>query len=99
VPREEVDHWIDVDEALAAHLMAVAHRIGRVQQAVFGSERIGLIVAGFEVPHTHVHVLPIQAMADLDFANAAAVPGDDFAETAERLRTALVAAGHAEAMT
>jgi diadenosine tetraphosphate (Ap4A) HIT family hydrolase len=97
VPREEVDHWIDVDEDLATHLMAVAHRIGRVQQEVFGSERIGLVVAGFEVPHTHLHVLPIRGMADLDFANAAAGPGDDFAETADRLRTALAAAGHPEA--
>ena len=97
VPREEVDHWIDLDEALATHLMAVAHRIGTVQQAVFTPERIGLIVAGFEVPHTHLHVLPITRMADLDFKNAASAPGDDFAAVADRLRTALAAAGHAEA--
>jgi len=97
VPREEVDHWIDLDEATAAHLMAVAHRIGGVQQAVFAPARIGLIVAGFEVPHTHVHVLPIDGMGDLDFANAAPGPPDDFADVAERLRQALAAAGHAEA--
>ena len=97
VPREEVDHWIHLDEDLAAHLMAVAHRIGVVQQDVFSPERIGLIVAGFEVPHTHLHVLPITGMADLDFTHAAAGPDDDFAEVAARLRTALAAAGHPEA--
>jgi histidine triad (HIT) family protein len=97
VPREEVDHWIDLDEELATHLMAVAHRIARVQQDVFAPDRVGLIVAGFEVPHTHLHVLPIDGMADLDFTNAAAGPPDDFAEVAERLRSALAAAGHPEA--
>ena len=97
VPREEVDHWIDLDEDLAAHLMAVAHRIGAVQQDVFAPERIGLIVAGFEVPHTHLHVLPITGMGDLDFRNAADVPADELAATADRLRTGLTTAGHAEA--
>ena len=97
VPRAEVDHWIDLDEATAAHLMAVAHRIARVQQEVFAPARVGLMVAGFEVPHTHLHVLPIDGMVDLDFANAAAGPPEDFAEVAERLRSALVAAGHPEA--
>jgi len=97
VPREEVDHWVDLDEDLAAHLMAVAHRIGVVQQDVFAPERIGLMIAGFEVPHTHLHVLPITGMGDLDFKNAAAGPDDDFAAVADRLRTALAAAGHAEA--
>lgn len=97
VPREEVDHWIDLDEDLAAHLMAVAHRIGKVQQAVFAPDRIGMIVAGFEVPHAHLHVLPITGMGDLDFSHAASGPPDDFAEVADRLRTALGAAGHPEA--
>jgi diadenosine tetraphosphate (Ap4A) HIT family hydrolase len=97
VPRAEVDHWIDLDEDLATHLMAVAHRIGQVQQDVFAPERIGLIVAGFEVPHTHLHVLPISRMADLDFGNAAAGPPDDFADMADHLRTALAAVGHTEA--
>lgn len=71
VPREEVDHWIDVSPELSAHLFAVAHRIGQAQQRAFGCERIGLIVAGYDVPHTHVHVFPTNDMRDLSFANAA----------------------------
>jgi histidine triad (HIT) family protein len=70
-PIAEVDHWIELDGDLAAEMFALAHRIGRAQQAVFDCERIGLIVAGYEVPHTHVHVIPTRSMGDLSFANAA----------------------------
>jgi histidine triad (HIT) family protein len=94
VPIEEVDHWIDASPDLAAHLFSVAHIIGRAQQAAFGCDRVGVIVAGYEVPHTHVHVIPTSSMAQLSFANAAASIGrDDLAEWAEAIRTQLRAAG------
>jgi len=72
VPIEEVDQWTDLSEDTAAHLMRVAHRIGVAQKAAFSPTRIGQMIAGFEVPHTHVHVLPIDNMGDMSFANAAA---------------------------
>jgi len=72
VPIEEVDHWIDATPELAAHLFSVAHTIGRAQESAFDCERVGVIVAGYEVPHTHVHVLPTTSMGQLSFANAAA---------------------------
>jgi histidine triad (HIT) family protein len=97
VPRAEVDHWIELDEELAAHLMVVAHKIGRVQQDVFSPERIGLLIAGFEVPHTHLHVVPTRTMDDLDFSNADPEPGDSLTRAADQLRAGLVAAGHPEA--
>ena len=56
-----------------------------------------MLIVGEEVPHTHLHVVPIDRVADLDFSNAASGPPDDFAQVAERLRSALAAAGHAEA--
>lgn len=71
VPVAEIDHWIDLEPDLAAHLFAVAHRIGVAQQAAFGCERVGLIIAGYEVPHTHLHVIPTNDMSQLWFANAA----------------------------
>ncbi|MGD9999725.1 MAG: HIT family protein [Ilumatobacteraceae bacterium] len=71
VPIEEIDHWIDLSPALSAHLFDVAHRIGRAQQAAFGCDRVGLIIAGYEVPHAHVHVIPTTSMGQLNFANAA----------------------------
>ena len=99
VPREEVDHWVDLDDATAAHLMVVAKAIGNAQLQAFGSERVGMIIAGLEVPHTHLHVLPIDSEADLDFGRAdAGATADALDEAADRLRTALVALGHPEAV-
>ena len=72
VPRDEVDHWIDLPDDLAQHLMSVARTIGRAQQQAFVSERVAVIIAGYEIPHTHLHVFPTTNMGQLDFANAAA---------------------------
>jgi histidine triad (HIT) family protein len=96
VPRAEVDHWIDLPPATNAHLMGVAHEIGAAQMDAFAPARIGLIIAGLEVPHTHLHVVPIDAERDLSFANADlnATP-ESLADAADRLRTALTARGAA----
>jgi histidine triad (HIT) family protein len=78
VPRTEVDHWIDLDADTAAHVFSVARTIGAAIDRAFSPERIGLLIAGFEVPHTHLHVVPVWGMNDLDFGNAA--PTSDRAE-------------------
>jgi len=70
VPIEEVDHWVDLEPDLAAHLMEVSRRVGQAQMRAFSPRRIGLIVAGLEVPHCHLHVIPIDSEADLSFARA-----------------------------
>ena len=82
VPIVEVDHWIDLDADLMAHCTLVAQRIARAQQAAFDCERIGLIVAGYEVPHLHVHVIPTVDMGQLNFANAATHVDRDALESA-----------------
>ena len=90
VPRAEIDLWTDLDEQTMAHLGAVAHRIGRAQRLAFGAERISLVIAGLEVPHTHLHVLPIASESDIDFRKAD--PNVDPAvldDAAARLRDAL----------
>ena len=98
VPIAEVDHWIELPPATNAHLMQVAQHIGTAQQEVFDPERIGVIIAGFEVPHTHVHVIPMASMADLDFANAVSDANQsDLAAHAGLIRERLSASGHAEA--
>lgn len=90
VPRQEVDHWIDLPPATAAHLMTVAQIVGKAQQAAFGPRRVGLMIAGFEVPHVHVHVVPTESMGDLDFANAdSRAPAHALDEAAAKLREAL----------
>jgi histidine triad (HIT) family protein len=98
VPRLEVDHWLDLDPALTAHLTAVAQHIGTAQVVAFDATRVGLIIAGLEVPHTHLHVLPIRSEGDLNFAHADPSPDPaDLDLAAAALREALAAAGHAEA--
>lgn len=72
VPRAEIDHWIDCPDELRDHLFAVAQKIARAQQKAFNPERVGLMIAGLEVPHLHLHVVPMDGVHDLDFANAAA---------------------------
>ena len=90
VPRAEVDHWIDLPAETVARLMAVAQRVGKAQRAAFGCERVGVIIAGYEVPHVHIHVVPTNNMTQLDFANAAAhVDRDELGAAATRLRAHL----------
>jgi len=96
VPIEEVDHWVDASPELAAHLFAVTHTIGAAQRDAFACERVGVIIAGYEVPHTHVHVIPTNDMSELSFANAAAsVDRDDLEAAAEAIRAELRRAGAA----
>jgi histidine triad (HIT) family protein len=70
VPREEVDHWIDLEPTLAAHLFQVAQTIGRAQDAALSPRRIGVMIVGDEVPHVHLHVVPFDSVAELSFAHA-----------------------------
>ena len=97
VPRDEVDHWIDLDPAVAAHLFAVAQQIGRAQDLEWKPRRIGMLIVGEEVPHTHLHVVPINSPDELSFANADQSPDFDALEAAAvRLRARLRELGHAE---
>lgn len=90
IPNQEIDQWIDLEPEVAAHLMRVAQKVGRAQQLVFGGARIGLMIAGFEVPHAHIHVTPMDSMADLDFAQADTTVSDtDLANVAASLEAAL----------
>ena len=90
VPVREVDSWLDLPPELAAHLMTVAQRVGRAVREAFGAERAGLVVAGLEVPHTHLHVLPLDAMSDLDFTRVDTAPDPADLDDAQRRILALL---------
>jgi diadenosine tetraphosphate (Ap4A) HIT family hydrolase len=95
VPVAEVDHWVDLAPDLAGHLMQVAQHIGEAQMGVFQPVRIGLIIAGLEVPHCHLHLVPIDAESDLSFAKADHDPDPAALDSAmTRLCDALRTAGH-----
>jgi diadenosine tetraphosphate (Ap4A) HIT family hydrolase len=97
VPVEQVDQWTDLSPELWARLSEVQLAIGRAQLEAFSPVRVGAIIAGLEVPHCHVHLVPIDSEADLNFANADGSP-DPAAldDAAERLRSVLRAHGHAQ---
>jgi histidine triad (HIT) family protein len=89
VPRVEVDHWIDLEPTLAGHVFQVAQLIGRAQQASLSPRRIGVIIAGDEVPHAHLHVVPFDSVRELSFAN---VDRDPPAGSLDRAAAAIRAA-------
>ena len=89
VPRQEVDQWTDADEPLLHHCMDVARRIGNAAKQAFGAPRAGLVIAGLEVPHLHVHVFPAWSLEDFSFARAKPATDAELDAAAARLRTAL----------
>ncbi|MBI3267992.1 MAG: HIT family protein [Planctomycetes bacterium] len=98
VPRMEVDHWLDLPPDLALHLMGVAQSVGKALQKGFRPLKVGLLVAGLEVPHTHLHLVPFNALTDLDFRNQEKNPAPaDLDRAAATIRAALRELGYAQA--
>jgi diadenosine tetraphosphate (Ap4A) HIT family hydrolase len=98
VPRREVDDWLDLDPALCAKVFDVSRRVAAGVAKAFPSRKVGVLVAGLEVPHVHVHLVPIDGLHDLDFDRQDRHPDPSaMDDAASRLRDALRALGHAEA--
>ena len=83
VPRKEIDQWQDVDGDVFARIMAVSQRIGKAVCKAFGAERAGVIIAGLEVPHLHVHVFPAYNLTDFGFANVDSNPSKESLDEAQ----------------
>ena len=83
VPRAEVDKWQDVEPALFDKIMAVAQRIGKAVCAAFDADRAGVIIAGLEVPHLHVHVFPARDLSDFGFAHVDRNPSPESLDEAQ----------------
>ncbi|WP_151529800.1 MULTISPECIES: HIT family protein [Corynebacterium] len=90
VPVTEVDKWTDLPQPELRSLTELAQQVGRAQIEAFGCERAGTVIAGFDVPHTHIHVFPANAMSDFNFSNAIAEPEEaKLDEAAAKLRAVL----------
>ena len=92
VPREEIDQWTDASPELLTHLTTLGQRIGQAVKTVWDAPRSALIIAGFEVPHLHLHVLPTWNLEQLDFANADPNPDPAALDDAQRRITAALKA-------
>jgi histidine triad (HIT) family protein len=88
VPRLEIDDWLSCPDGLRDHLFRVAAAIGRAIRSAFAPARVGLVVAGFEVPHLHVHVFGVGGLRDFDFRQAGTATQESLAPVAARLRDA-----------
>lgn len=81
IPKTETDHIFDLDEAAYLRLQAFAHKVAKGLSEAVPSARIGVVVAGFEVPHAHIHLIPVNTMDEMNFANPKLqLPKERFAE-------------------
>src|SRR5690554_6351329 len=88
-PKEEIDQWTDLPVELAQHLMQVSHTISNALKRVYLTLRAWLMIAGLEVPHTHLHLLPMDSTDDLNFAFAKNADAESLAQAAPAIREAL----------
>ncbi|WP_444885430.1 HIT family protein [Microbulbifer sp. PSTR4-B] len=97
IPVEEINHWDDVPAELAAHLMLVAQKVAKGLKAVYSPKRVGVMIAGLEVPHTHIHLIPVDELTDFDFSLQKSATSEQLAIEAEKIRSALIQQGCSEA--
>jgi diadenosine tetraphosphate (Ap4A) HIT family hydrolase len=96
VPRLEVAKFTDAPDDLLAHLMSVAKAIGQACERAYEAPRAVMIIAGFDVPHLHLPVLPAWGQDQMTFAHAQRATPDELADSCARIRAALHDLGHGE---
>lgn len=89
IPKQETDYLFDLDDGLLAHLMVVGKRVALAIEGCVDCQRVGVIVAGLEVPHAHIHLVPISSIGDINFANARPAEPETLNALAETIRARL----------
>lgn len=90
IPKQETDYLFDLNDDLLGGIMLFAKPIARAIEKVVPCQRIGVMVAGLEVPHAHVHLVPITSVHDLNFAHAQPADDRELAKLAEAIREQLI---------
>lgn len=85
IPKEEVDHFTDVPFETYQRVMDNAYKIGKALKSATGCKRVGTIIQGFEVPHFHYHLVPVNAPDELDFKNARQFSKDEMENIQKRI--------------
>ena len=86
IPKKEIDYLFDMDDESLAGLIAFSKKAARLIQKEVSCKRVGVMVAGLEVPHAHIHLVPIFEVTDLNFAKAKPTPNEELAQIAQRIR-------------
>lgn len=87
IPKKEVDYIFDMEDELLAGLLVFAKKVAKAQKAVVPCLRIGVAVIGLEVPHTHVHLVPLSKIGDINFERPKLTLSQEaLAETAAKIR-------------
>jgi diadenosine tetraphosphate (Ap4A) HIT family hydrolase len=94
VPRAEIDQWQNVDAEAFNRVMTVSQSIGKAVCKAFDADRAGVIIAGLEVPHLHVHVFPARSLSDFGFAGVDRNPSPESLDEAQaKIKAALAELG------
>ncbi len=88
IPKKETDYIFDLEDPLLGNLMTFAKKVAIKMKKVLPCKKIGIMVAGLEVPHTHIHLIPINRVADLNFALAKAATTEELTQLAQKIRDA-----------
>ena len=88
-PKKEIDYIFDLEDELYIGLMKFAKSIEPAIKKAIPCKRIGVAIIGLEVPHAHVHLIPLNSMADMDFNDKLKVTQEELAEAAEKIRALL----------
>ena len=85
VPKKEVDKLFDLDEQIYNDLMSFSRKVAIGLEKAIPCERIGMTVIGLEVPHVHVHLIPLHEMADIQFKKKVSLTKEEFEQTAKAI--------------
>ncbi len=87
VPKQEVDKLFDLDQEIYIHLMQFSKRIAAALEQAVPCKRVGMAAVGLEVPHAHVHLIPIHQMTDMSFQIKIKMQEEDFISLANKIRS------------
>lgn len=88
VPKQEIDYLFDLDDTLLPDMMIFAKKVAKAIGAALPCERVGMMVIGLEVPHAHIHLIPINREGDMNLANPrVTLSKEEFEEIAARIRS------------
>lgn len=87
IPKCEIDYIFDLDDQLLSEILVFSKKVAKIIEKAVECKRIGIMVAGLEVPHAHVHLVPISSLGELNFANAKEAKDEELKAIAEKIRS------------